>query len=72
MSTSQVLSYNKVQAELIQIFVVLLERNKPPKLHSDPTSAVGLVRPKQFYKSNPSQTIHHPDEFLKGGHYKLM
>jgi hypothetical protein len=66
------LSYNKVQAELIQIFVVLLARNKPPKLPSDPTLEISIVSPKQFYKSNPSQTIHHPNEVIKVRHGQLM
>jgi hypothetical protein len=76
-STSLELSYFKVQAELIQIFVwysfpvILLARNKPAKLPSGPTSAVGIVSPKQFYKSIPSQTIYYPDEFLKGGYGQL-
>jgi hypothetical protein len=73
-STSPELSYIKVQAELITIFVgfsfpvILLARDKPAKLPSGPTSAVVIVIPKQFYKSVPSQTIHYPDEILNGGY----
>jgi hypothetical protein len=76
-STSPELSYIKVQAGLIKIFVgfffpvILLAWNKPAKLPSGPTSAVGIVSPKQFYKSIPSQTIHYPDEILKGGYGQL-